>query len=160
MPTTLRYIVFNRYFSDEHISTFNSSPVSRRPHSSKSVRMHHLASLVSAFSKQFQLLKHHFKLHRMHHLASLLSKFPSSSNFQQHRFNQRPTLSCNGVEVVLDYKFCLLYTIYCLGIRGAFLDSSYFLVLIAQQFQLPKNVSNSARMHHSQYRVSEIAWAK
>ena len=43
------------------ISTFNSSPESRRPHSSKSVRMYHLVSLVSFFSKQFQLPKHRFK---------------------------------------------------------------------------------------------------
>ena len=58
---TLYRIVCYSYFSDEHISTYNSSPESRRPHSSKSARMHHLASLVSKFSKQFQLPKHRFK---------------------------------------------------------------------------------------------------
>ena len=31
------------------------------PHSSKSVRMHHLASFVSKFSKAFRLPKHRFK---------------------------------------------------------------------------------------------------
>ena len=34
---TLYRIVYYSYFSDEHISTFNSFPESRRPHSSKSV---------------------------------------------------------------------------------------------------------------------------
>ena len=61
---TLYRIVCYSYFSDEHISTYNSSPESRRPHSSKSARMHHLASLVSKLSKQFQLSKHRFKQHQ------------------------------------------------------------------------------------------------
>jgi len=45
------YILIKSYFSDEHISTSNSSPERRRPCSSKNVRMHHLASLFSKLSK-------------------------------------------------------------------------------------------------------------
>ena len=40
------YSLIKSYFSDAHISTFNSSLESRRPHSSKSVRIHHLAAMV------------------------------------------------------------------------------------------------------------------
>ena len=47
----ISYSLIKSYFSDEHISTFNSSPDSRRPRSSKNVRMHHLASLFSKLSK-------------------------------------------------------------------------------------------------------------
>ena len=57
----ISYGLIKSYFSNEHPYTFNSFPESRRPHSSKSVRMHHLASLVSKFSKPFQLPKHRFK---------------------------------------------------------------------------------------------------
>jgi len=63
------------------------------------------------------------------------------------------SLSCFGVKVVLDYKFCLVYAI---GIWGAFLASSDFLVFIA--FKLPiKIVSNSGRMHHFASLLSKYA---
>ena len=55
---TLYRIVWLRVISVINIfSTFYSSLEWSRPHSSKSVRMHHLASLRSKFSKQFQLPK-------------------------------------------------------------------------------------------------------
>ena len=57
----ISYSLIKSYFSDEHFLTFSSSPESRRPHSLKSVQMHHLASLLSKFSKQFQLPKDCFK---------------------------------------------------------------------------------------------------
>ena len=49
--TILSYSLIMSYFSDEHISTFNISPESRRTHSPKSVRVHHLTSLVSNAGK-------------------------------------------------------------------------------------------------------------
>jgi len=45
---TLYCKVYYSYFSDEHISKFNSCPESRRAHSSKSVRMNHLASVPTS----------------------------------------------------------------------------------------------------------------
>ena len=72
---TLYRIVYYSYFSDEHISTFNSSPVSRRPHSSKSVWMHHLASLVSNFLSRSNFQNNISNSTRLLHFASLLLKF-------------------------------------------------------------------------------------
>ena len=74
------------YFSDEHISTFNSSPESRRPHSSESVRLHHLASLLSKCSKQFQPLKHRFKQRQNAPFSFLRFKF-KQFELPNHRSN-------------------------------------------------------------------------
>ena len=63
------------------------------------------------------------------------------------------SLSCFGVQVVLDYKFCLVYAI---GIWGAFLASSDFLVFIAFKLPIKKN-SNSGRMHHFASLLSKYA---
>ena len=57
----ISYGLIKSYFSDEHPYTFNSFPESRRPHSSKSILMYHLTSLLPTFYKQIQLPKHRLK---------------------------------------------------------------------------------------------------
>jgi len=80
------YSLIKSYLSEEHISTFNSSPESRRTNSSKSVWMHHLASLLPNFSKQFQRPNHRSNSFRMHHLASFLLTFSEQFRLPKHRF--------------------------------------------------------------------------
>ena len=58
---TLYRIVLLRVVSMVSIFPHSITPLKVvGPHSSKSVRMHHLTSLLSFFSKQFQLPKHRF----------------------------------------------------------------------------------------------------
>ena len=120
MPIGLRCIVQSIIVI---ISTFNSSPESRRPHSSKSVRMHHLASLVSNCSKQFQLPNHRFK-----------QRPNASTSFLAFKiFSAVPTSRAS-------FQIASECTIHRPSFQH-FLSSSNFL----------KIVSSSDRMHHFVY---------
>ena len=114
------YSLIKSYFSDEHISTFNSSPVKCRPHSSKSVRMHHLPSLVSFFSQKFQFPKHLFKQHQNAPFSFLSFKIFYAVLTAQTPFQIAP-------ECTIQFP-CF----------QNFLSSSDFQTI----------VSNSIRMHH------------
>ena len=76
------YSRIKRNFSDEHITTFNSSPKSRPPQSSESIRMRHLAFLLPTSSKQFKLPRHRFKWRQNAPFSWLFSILLSSSSFE------------------------------------------------------------------------------
>ena len=115
-PNVISYSLIKSYFSDEHISTFNSSPVSRRPHSSKSVRMHHLASLVSKYSKQLQLPKHCFKQFCLLQTIRVWGAFLTSSEF---------------LVLLASKMFSAVPTSFVLNSARMY----HFVTLLSQQFQ-------------------------
>ena len=133
----ISYSLIKSYFSDEHFLTFSSSPESRRPHSLKSVQMHHLASLLSTFSKQFQLPKDCFKQRQN---ASLL--FLSSYNFKN--------IVSNSVRVHHTLSLIFLLSSECIFYCPCF---QHFLI----RFNFQKHCSKCARMHLLVFLVSKLS---
>mgnify|MGYP000029459421 CR=1 FL=1 len=92
---TLYRIVYLRLFRH------SIPPESRRPHSSKSVRMQYLAFLVSNVLSSSNFQTAVSKSVRMHQLASLLSKFAQQFQLPKSCFKQRQ----NAPVCVLAFKF-------------------------------------------------------
>ena len=107
--------------------------------------MHHLPSLLSIFSKQFQLSKHRFCI-RMHHFFPLFSKFSQQFQLSKNRFKQRQ----NAPFCVLAFKFYQQFQLR--EHRFKYRQNAPFIVFDFKNFSAvpnsEKKYSYSVRMHH------------